>query len=142
MTLTPVLPTTATTRFSVLLSKADVDALANDIASDGTLVHHDALVQLADAAEHAGRFPGSVAVLRDADAPEHLRGRAFLALARHWDDIVAAQPTSFDQAFGALAAQWSTHQQLRAGGDIGLLADSAERLEELRAHVRSAVPAQ
>jgi len=114
---------------------AEVVALAHHIAKDGTQPHAAALIQLADAAGAAGMLPGSAQVLRDLDAPEAARARAFLTIARHWEHVkeTASRWAAFERSFQAQAAQWATHQKLRSDGTIAALWESRACLHELRA---------
>jgi len=79
-----------------------------------------------------------VAVLRDRSAPEVTRARAFLVVARRYEEIVANQQVDFDRAFAEFAAHWEAHHQLRSQGDIAQLARSGQRLDELRTRICAA----
>jgi hypothetical protein len=114
---------------------AEVAELAHYVAKDGTHTHAAALIQLGDTADAAGMFPGSSQVLRDLDAPEAARARAFLTIARHWEQVnaTASRWSTFERSFQAQAAQWSRHQKLRSEGTIAALWESRTCLDELRA---------
>jgi len=71
-------------------------------------------------------------VLRDRSATEVTRARAFLVVARRFEEIVANQQEDFDRAFAEFAAHREAHLLLRSQGDIAQLARSGQRLDELR----------